>query len=312
VGKPGVETLRRLGRRLVLVLAAGLLLWVGLSEPARTPPAHRAAWIEAAGVRSRALFAGRGDTTLLFLHGYGESLLAWRPLLDHFTRNYRVLAVDLPGFGLSRSPTFAYDYPSYQGWLDSVLLRYTAGPVVVVGHSMGGELAAGLALAQPDRVVAAVLLDPAGAGINPLFSDTGSIASPAARWVASALSYVVPVQDSSWLSEPADDESQQGADSTHEEVARLILERFDFAALAGRFTEIRQPVLLIWGQQDPTIPIAIGQRIAADLPCRRFVQLVTLHRPHQTLPDTVATEMLDFLGNAGCGNGGRRREAGEG
>jgi pimeloyl-ACP methyl ester carboxylesterase len=286
----------------LLALGAAMLLWVGLGDPRRSQPVHRAQWIEVGGVRTRALIAGRGDTTLVFLHGYGESLLSWRPLLDRFTRHYRVIAIDLPGFGLTRSVDFGYDYPSYRRWLDSLVAHYTTGPMVVVGHSMGGELAAGLALDQPNRVVAAVLLAPAGAGISPLFSDAGGIASPTARWVATAFSYVLPVHDSSWLREaPAELAYEPATDTAAELAARRVLERFDFAALEHRYGELKQPVLLIWGRQDPTIPIAIGDRIAAALPCRRFVSLFTLHRPHQSLPDTVAAEMTAFLRRPACG-----------
>lgn len=300
----GPPWVRRLGRKFLVALGAATLLWLGLGEPRRARPSHQARWIEVDGVRTRALMAGTGDTTLLFLHGYGESLLSWRLVLDRFARDFRVLAVDLPGFGLAESPGFDYDYRSYQRFLDSLLARHAGGPVVAVGHSMGGELAAGLALRHPDRVVATVLLAPAGAGINPLFSDTGNIASPATRWVASAFSYVFPVQDSAWLADPPGRPGHHfPTDSTRDEAARVVLERFDFAALEHRFGEIRQPVLLIWGRQDPTIPLAIGERIAAALPCRRFVRLLALHRPHQTLPDTVEAEMRAFLRQPECGGG---------
>jgi 2-hydroxy-6-oxonona-2,4-dienedioate hydrolase len=284
-----------------MVLGAGVLLWVGFGEPHRLRPAYRAEWLRADGIRTRAVRAGRGDTTLVFLHGYGESLLAWRSLLDRFTRHYRVLALDLPGFGLADKPASGYDYPGYERWLGQILTRYTAGPIVVVGHSMGGQLAAGLALDHPDRVVGAVLIAPAGAGLNPFLADTSSIASPAARWMASAISYVLPAHDPDWLRETADQAAYEPAsDSAAARAAREVLAQFDFAALEGRWGGLRQPTLLIWGRQDPTIPLTIGQRIAAALPCRRFVVLSTLHRPHQTLPDSVAAEMTAFLRRARC------------
>jgi pimeloyl-ACP methyl ester carboxylesterase len=167
---------------------------------------------------------------------------------------------------------------------------------------MGGELAAGLALDHPDRVVAAVLIAPAGAGISSLLSDSSGIASPATQWVATALSYVLPVHDSTWLREPRADLSYQPTDdSATGRAARQVLAEFDFSAINERFRDLRQPVLLIWGRQDPTIPFVIGERIAELLPCRRFVPLFALHRPHQTVPDTVAEEMAAFLRHPACG-----------
>ncbi len=212
-----------------------------------------------------------------------------------------MLALDLPGYGLSQKPDVAYDLDFYRRWLGAVLAQETTGPVVVVGHSMGGELAAALALDHPERVVAAVLLAPAGEGISPLLSDTASIASPAALWVATAIAFVLPVHDSTWLRETDSALAYSTVgDSLAERATRRVLERFDFSALRGRFTGIRQPVLLLWGRHDPTIPIELGEQIAAELPCRRFVSLATLHRPHQTLPDTVTHEMAAFLANPRC------------
>ena len=294
----------RWARRLGLAFAAAVLLWVGLGTPSRGRAPFHARWVEAGGVQSRALAAGRGDTTLVFLHGFGESLLSWRALLERFTPRYRVLALDLPGFGRSETGEFAYDYPAYAAWIDSVLARETRGPLVMVGHSMGGEIAAGYAIDHPDRVVAAVLIAPAGAGINPLFADTAGVASPAAGWVTSAFAFVVPPTDTSWLREPPGADTLRAVfDSINRAAAAAVVARFDFAALEHRFADLHQPVLLIWGDHDPTIPVEVGARIASVLPCRRFVRLFTLHRPHQTLPDTVAAEMRRFLagGASRCG-----------
>ncbi len=291
--------LRRLLRRFLVAFGAAVLLWVGLGNPAGPRPAHRARWITVEGLRLRALRAGHGDTTLVFLHGYGESLMAWRLLLDRFTPRYQVLAVDLPGHGLSDRPDGPYDYPALVERLARMVDQETRGPVILVGHSMGGQLAAGVALARPERVRALVLIAPAGDGINPMLTDTGGVASPATAWVASALSFVLPVHDSAWLREP-DGKGPPGEDSAAARTARAILAQFDFAAIGEGFRGLRQPVLLLWGRQDPTIPYSIGEQVAALLPCRRFVSLAALHRPHQTLPDTVAAEMTRFLARPGC------------
>ena len=85
--------------------------------------------------------------------------------------------------------------------LNDLLARWTTGPIVVMGHSLGGQLAAQLALDNPDRVEAAVLIAPGGDGISPLFSDTAGVVSEATHWVASAAGFVLPVHDPAWLAE---------------------------------------------------------------------------------------------------------------
>jgi pimeloyl-ACP methyl ester carboxylesterase len=291
----------RVKRWVVLALVV-FAAWVAWIQPARRHPVHRAEWVEAGGLRLRALRAGTGDTTLLFLHGYGESLLGWRLVLDQFIPRFKVLAVDLPGFGLSDKPDGPYTAQFMESVLSDLITHSTSGPIVVVGHSMGGQLAAQLALAHPDRVIAAVLIAPGGAGISPLFGDTTGVAFAAARWVASAAGYVLPVHDPGWLGEKrAEAKYLPSEDPRALAAARKILDQFDFSALNDRYADLQQPVLLIWGRNDPTIPLGIGERIAHLLPCRRFVVLnATLHRPQQTRPDTVAAEMLRFLNHPGC------------
>lgn len=286
-----------------MVIGGALLLYIGLGNPFRPHSHYSASWIEADGLRTRALRAGRGDTTIVFLHGYGESILSWRPILDHFTRRYRVLVVDLPGFGLADKPDSGYSYPRYRRWLDALLTRYTTGPLVLVGHSMGGQLAAGYTHDEPKRAVAAILLDPAGHGLSPQLVDSAGFAAPNTHWISSAIPYLLPVHDSTWLRETPEMLAYlPSSDSAAARAARRILEEFDFAALTEEFASIRQPVLLIWGSLDQTIPLATGDSIAAKLPCRQYVVLNTMHRPHQTVADTVAAAMLSFLRSPTCAN----------
>jgi pimeloyl-ACP methyl ester carboxylesterase len=287
---------------IVAAVLALVALGIGWGEPVLGRPLHRAEWLGAGGLQLRTVRGGSGDTTLFFLHGYGESLLSWRLVLDRFTRQYRVVAVDLPGFGLSDKPAGPYDARAMQSVLEDFLLRWTSGPVVVVGHSMGGQLAAQLALAHPDRIVALVLIAPTGAGISPLLSDTSGIASAQAQWVANAISYVLPLHDPGWLAEPSNRAKYSTLDDSSATLAEhRVLEQFDFSAVGRHYAELHQPVLLIWGRNDPTVPYHIGESIAAMLPCRRFTTLpATLHRPHQTAPDTVVAEMEAFLKHPGC------------
>jgi pimeloyl-ACP methyl ester carboxylesterase len=300
------DTLRRARVRRVVpwLLVLGLLLWLGWDvRPRATAPApHQAEWLQAGDIRLRVVRSGEGDTTLLLLHGYGESLMGYRAVFDALARRYRVIAVDLPGFGLSDKPDLPYDLASYRHRLGDFLGRWTRGPVVVVGHSMGGEIAAALALDHPDRVAAVVLIAPAGFALQPFIAGAKDVGADARGWVASILSAAMPPQDPAWLSEPVGVRDYTPAtDPAYRVAATRVLADFDFLALHDRFGDIHQPVLLIWGRQDPTIPFLVGESIAARLPCREFLPLDNvLHRPHQTHPDTVVAAIEDFLRHPTC------------
>lgn len=290
-----------LKRLAVLVLVLGTIFLIGRRSHPR--PKLRAEWLQAGDVRVRAVRAGAGDTTILFIHGYGESMLSWRGPIDALQRRYRVLAIDVPGFGGSDKPAGPYDLGTQTRRLTDLLDRWTTGPVIVAGHSMGGELALSLALHRPDRVVGLMLVSPAGAGLaDRLDSLAPSTIEVIGLAGAAATAGVLPIHDEHWLAEPKERaEYFPATDSAYRAALGSVLETFDFAALKDSIGQVRQPVLLIWGRMDPTIPFAIGERMAAELPCRRFEPLdATLHRPHQTDPDTVTALMLSFIRDHRC------------
>jgi pimeloyl-ACP methyl ester carboxylesterase len=274
-----------------------LLLVIVLQDQPEQEPRHQAEWLAAGAIQLRTVRAGSGDTTLFLLHGFGESLLAYRALFDRLATRYRVVAVDLPGFGLSDKPDGPYDYRAMLSHLRRFLVRHTTGPVVMVGHSMGGQLAAGLALLYPDRVIATVLIAPAGHGLSPWHSAVTGEPADLVGWLNVPIAYLMPIHAPDWLDEPAARRAYDPlADPRYRTAATRVLEEFDFAALEGQLDGLVQPTLLIWGRLDPTIPVGTGESMAAQIPCNRFVALDrTLHRPHQTSPDTVYRAIISFL-----------------
>ncbi|MGE5926176.1 MAG: alpha/beta fold hydrolase [Gemmatimonadota bacterium] len=276
------------------LLLLGLIVVLGLVD--RIPAgraAHTAEWLPADDVTLRAVRLGAGDTTLVLLHGYGESLMSWRAVADRLGTRFRVVAVDLPGFGVSGKPGGAYTLDAMHRRLAAFIARWTAGPVVVVGHSMGGEIAASLALAE-SRIVAAVLIAPAGYAIAEVID---SLPPAVAGLAGAATPLVLPVHDPQWLREPDTLAAYDPVlDSAYRQATRAVLEQFDFAALRGRFAALGKPVLVIWGRQDPTIPFETAEAIMAELPCGTLVPIdAALHRPHQAQPDVVAAAIEQFL-----------------
>ncbi len=289
---------------LVPLLAA---LWILADRRPPVPP-HTAEWLDAGGVSVRSVRDGTGETTLLLLHGYGESLTTWRAVFDRLASRARVIAIDLPGFGGSAKPDAPYTLPAMTERLSSFLDQWTTGPVVLVGHSMGGEIAASLALARPDRVTALILIAPAGYRIGLAgIADTmyPSKARTLGRYLA-LRSFITPIHDPTWLAEPDSTANYDLlGDSGYRRSAARVLEDFDFRGLHGRFGEISQPTLLVWGGNDPVVPFSVGDTLFRLIPCVRFASLPNaFHRPHAEVPDTVLAIIQAFLGDLGIRGSG--------
>ena len=280
------------------------VLWIVLDRQRPRAP-HTAEWLDAGGVMVRAVRAGKGDTTLLLLHGYGESLTTWRAVFDRLAAHWKVIAIDLPGFGGSAKPDTVYSLPVMTGRISSFIDRWTTGTVVIVGHSMGGELAASLALARPDRIKLAILIAPAGYRIG-LAGLADSMYPSKARRLGRYLAYrsfITPIHDPGWLAEPDSvaDYDQTG-DTAYAKSAARVLEDFDFRALKDRFQEITQPTLLLWGGNDPVVPLTVGDTLSRMIPCVQFVAFPTgFHRPHAETPDTVLSVIRAFVEHPSCG-----------
>ncbi|TDW96728.1 alpha/beta fold hydrolase [Dinghuibacter silviterrae] len=111
------------------------------------------------GVKIAYVDAGQGDTALLFVHGWCLNKGYWSNQMDHFKDRYHVVAIDLPGFGESGKERTEWTTENYGRDIDSVMSQLHLNKVVLVGHSMGGDLCLEAALHAPDRVIALVGID---------------------------------------------------------------------------------------------------------------------------------------------------------
>lgn len=100
---------------------------------------------------------GRARPTVVFIHGAGGSHLVWGSQLAYVASSWRAIAPDLPGHGRSGGPG-RDSIADYAQVVVSFLDALRLGPVVVVGHSMGGAIALSLALDAPERVAGLVLV----------------------------------------------------------------------------------------------------------------------------------------------------------
>jgi pimeloyl-ACP methyl ester carboxylesterase len=104
--------------------------------------------------------AGR---TLLLVHGFSASLHTWEKWVGELGGEYRMVSLDLPGHGLTRTPaSYAPTNEAYADLVEAFAKKLSLGKVTVIGSSMGGAVAWHMALRHPERLEAMVLVDAAG------------------------------------------------------------------------------------------------------------------------------------------------------
>jgi pimeloyl-ACP methyl ester carboxylesterase len=112
---------------------------------------------------TRLFFTDEGASAdpMVFVHGFSCDSHDWSWQLPHFASTHRVVAVDLRGHGRSSAPDDGYQVQSLSADLLAVVDHLGCGPVVVVGHSLGGAIVASMAAERPEHVLAVVAVDPA-------------------------------------------------------------------------------------------------------------------------------------------------------
>ena len=83
---------------------------------------------------------GKGEDVVL-LHGWGQNIEMMKPLGDHLCDHYRVTIIDLPGFGLSKEPVYAYTIFDYTETVHELLKELKITNPIMMGHSFGGRIA---------------------------------------------------------------------------------------------------------------------------------------------------------------------------
>jgi pimeloyl-ACP methyl ester carboxylesterase len=228
--------------------------------------AHRSEFLSVAGVRTHLLRGGRGAPLLVLHPEFAAN--RWFPYHDQLAAHFQILAPDHPGFGQS-------DRPEWLEGIDDLVFHYfdlldalSLDRVSLVGTSLGGWIAAELAVAHPERVERLVLVGAAGIKVDGverfdvflhpieetlqhLFSD----ASRAAQLLPTELGPDVIVR------------GYREATT----LARLSWNPYFYnPKLHRRLRRISAPTLVIWGEQDTFLPPAHGEAYAQLIPGARL------------------------------------------
>ena len=298
-----------IARPLVLgsVLLACACRAAAIPEAQRYPTgsAFRAQYRVVDGSRLRLIDSGNG-TPVVLIHGFGASIYGWRyQLVPLVAAGYRVVAFDNRGFGFSDKPAHGYHNAEYAHLVVSLLDSLGIASAVLVGHSMGGAIAAEVARAHPDRVRGLVLIDAAGFGMRwpgvlkvARWPFVGAIATAfRGRWITRRILRSTFADRRRVTEADVDQYYAPAPDPDYGRALRGVLREFRFDTLGGgRLASVQTPTLILWGDADRWISISDGTRFAHELPRSEFVVLQrTGHDGAEESPDQVNRLLLDFL-----------------
>jgi pimeloyl-ACP methyl ester carboxylesterase len=270
--------------------------------------------IEVAGLPIRYLIAGTGPP-LVLLHGAGDNALDWRWVMPDLAATHRVYAPDLPGSPESARPAADYSPAFFErfvaGFLDTLGIERAA----MVGNSLGGLVALRLALSEPTRVTALVLVDSAGLGraVNPAFTSVnvpglGEAAMPLWRtpvgayqraWGRTALLFAHPLGGvpREWLAEQCRLARSPGYLEAHLTVLRALVDPGgQREVLVDRLPGLEIPTLVVWGTRDRVFPESQARGAVARLQEGSLALIPDCgHMPHVECPDRFLAAVDEFL-----------------
>jgi len=267
-------------------------------------------FIDVDGVRVHYQEAGDEHApAMILIHGFASSTLVWsKVFLKLANAGYRVIALDMLGYGYSAKPRKGeYTIAGQAKLLVRLLDRLSIPRAIFVGSSYGGAVAATCALDYPDRVEKLILVGavnnnrPLEFTLMRLFGSRvfGDVVSPlligSRRLLRRRMKRVYDRH--SWVLDERRVDARHlplRAAGTQRAIIRTV-RAWDAERISRDAHLIKQPALLLWGENDLDIPLADAERLHAEIPGSRLIVFLNCgHIPHEEYPEAFTNVVTDF------------------
>lgn len=246
--------------------------------------------IEVGGRPCRVFQAGAGSPVVV-LHGWGGRIESMAPVLTCLSDRFRVVGVDLPGFGGSPLPEEAWGTPQYSSFVASLLRQLGIDRATFVGHSYGAKTSLYLAATDPALVAKLVLISSSGLrtppsmkarlkrGVSKAARFAGQFGAPGDR-VRAALYKRIASSD------------YQSAGALRPTLVKVVNE--DLTEMLPR---VKASTLLVWGTRDDSVPVAHAKTMERLIPDAGLVLFEGAgHFPYLDEQDRFCRVLRSFLG----------------
>ncbi|MCA1558612.1 MAG: alpha/beta hydrolase, partial [Acidobacteria bacterium] len=272
--------------------------------------AERSRFAEVEGVRLHYQEAGSpADPAMILIHGFTASTLVWSEVLVPMSeRGFHVIAPDLAGFGFSGKPKTAEYTIDWQARLIMGLMdKLGIERATLVGNSYGGAVAAICALDYPERVKSLVLVGAVSndnvkkrlllrLGRSPVVGDLISPLLLDVRWLVRRRVLRNRVRIKEINEQRFETHHRHLRTSSTQRAALCMLRRWHAERIRDEAHLIKQPVLLIWGEQDVEMPLEDGHFLHRQIPGARLMVFRNCgHLPQEEYPQEFVELVTEFV-----------------
>lgn len=278
----------------------------GATEPGRL----RFRTIATSVARLSVVEAGTGPPVMA-VHGLGATKGSFLPTVAALAARFRVIAVDLPGFGDSDKPIGApYDPRFFAAAGLDLLDALALDRVHLIGNSLGGRIALEIAMRHPERVRRVVLLCPSLAWRRerpwvPLIRLTrpelGLVQLAPRTLVEAIVRRIVPGADEGWTAAGVDEflrayVAPAGRAAFYAAARQIYLDEPHGAdGFWTRLARLEPEALFVWGRRDRLVPVAFARHVAAAVPRAAHLELGCGHVPQIERPEETHAALAAFL-----------------
>ena len=236
---------------------------------------------------------------LVLLHGLGASAERWLRVIPDLTKHFRVIVPDIIGFGYSDKPTVEYTMEFFIKFFENFLKNLDIDKLNIVGSSFGGHLATEFAIRYNDRVEKLVLAAPAGMmRTSTRHLDQYIMAALYPTYENALRAFIEMAYDPSIVTEDTikDFVNRMRLPNAKYSFMSTLLGMRDSPPLPGRLSNILSPTLLVWGDNDRTIPLDYSQKYTKEIPHSALVVIRNCgHTPYVEKSTEFNRAILRFL-----------------
>ena len=242
--------------------------------------------------------------TLFFIHGFLSSSFSFRYVIPELMDSFEIVSVDFPPFGKSgKTLDFTYSYENITVSLLKLIHVLNLKNVSIIGHSMGGQIGLHMLYQSPDTFEKAVLL--AGSAylkqvrkslialsylpFSGIFVKRWLIKSGGVEGNLANVVYNQSIITSEMIKGYLEPFSKH--DNIFRALAKFIRDREDDLS-QQILKEIQTPILLVWGDSDKIVPIAVGKRLKSDL---TNSELVILPKTGHLIPEEMPERTVELI-----------------